>query len=103
MRRFLRNPGETLRRAREQMRSGIPAEAGDRRVDLAKPLANKRAERERWLRPYARDFTGEAELDAHLAALRSELDALELLLQGVEDEIARQQEHAPLARDTAAW
>ncbi len=31
------------------------------------------------------------------------MDALELLLRGVEDEIARQQEHAQLARDTAAW
>ncbi len=75
----------------------------DRRVDPAKRLADKRAERERWLRLYARDLIGEAELDAHLAALRSEMDALELLLQGVEDEIARQQEHAQMARDTAAW
>ena len=103
MRRFLRNPGETLRRAREQMQADIPAETGDRRVDLARRLADKRAERERWLRLYARDLISETELDAHLAALRSEMDALELLLQGVEDEITRQQEHAQMARDTAAW
>ncbi len=31
------------------------------------------------------------------------MEALELLLQGVEDEIARQQEHAQMARDTATW
>ena len=31
------------------------------------------------------------------------MDALELLLQGVEDEIARQQEHAQKAQDTAGW
>ena len=103
VRRFLSNPGETLRHAREQMQSDIPAETRDRRVDLVKRLAGKRAERERWLRLYARDLISEAELDAHLAALRSEMDALELLLRGVEDEIARQQEHAQLARDTAAW
>ena len=35
--------------------------------------------------------------------MRSEVDALELPLRGVEDEIARQQEHAQLARSTAAW
>ena len=85
------------------MQSDIPAETGDRRVDLARRLADKRAERERWLRLYARDLISEAKLDAHLAALRSEMDALELLLQGVEDEITRQQEHAQMARDTAAW
>ena len=103
VRRFLRNPGETLRRAREQMQPDIPAETEERRVDLAKRLADKRAERKRWLRLYARDLISEAELDTHLAALRSEMDALELLLQGFEDEIARQQEHAQMAQDTAAW
>jgi site-specific DNA recombinase len=103
VRRFLRNPGETLRRAREQMQTDLPAETEDRHVDLARRLADKRAERERWLRLYTRDLISEAELDAHLAALRSEMDALELLLQGVEDEIAHQQEHARMAGDTAAW
>jgi site-specific DNA recombinase len=103
VRRFLRNPGETLHRAREQMQSDLPAETRDRRASLAKRLADKRTERERWLRLYARELISEAELDARLAALRSEMDALELLLQGVEDEIARQQEHAQMARDTAAW
>jgi hypothetical protein len=103
VRRFLRNPGETLHRAREQMQTDIPAETRDRRVDLTKRLADKRAERERWLRLYARELISEAELDAHLAALRSEMEALELMLQGVDDEIVRQQQHAQMARDTAAW
>ena len=66
VRRFLRNPGETLHRGREQMQTEIPAEARDRRADLAKRLADKRAERERWLRLYARELISEAELDAQL-------------------------------------
>ena len=98
---FLRNPGETLRRVREQMQTDIPAEVEERCADLTRRLADKRAERERWLRLYTRGAIDEVELDAHLHALRSEMDALELLLQGVEDEIARQQEHAQIAQDTA--
>src|SRR5918994_472589 len=98
---FLRNPGETLRRVREQMQTDIPAEVEERRADLARRLADKRAERERWLRLYTRGAIDEVELDTHLHTLRSEMDALELLLQGVEDEVARQQEHAQIARDTA--
>jgi site-specific DNA recombinase len=100
---FLRNPGETLRRVREQMQTDIPVEIEERRTELTRRLADKRAERERWLRLYTRGAIDEVELDTHLHALRSETDALELLLQGVEDEIARQQEHAQIARDTGAW
>jgi site-specific DNA recombinase len=101
VRSFLRNPGETLRRVREQMQTDTPIEVEERRADLARRLADKRAERERWLRLYTRGAIDEVELDTHLHTLRSEMDALELLLQGVEDEVARQQEHAQIARDTA--
>jgi site-specific DNA recombinase len=106
VRRFLKDPGEVLERVREQLVYG-DSEAGEvlasRHEDLARRLAAKQAEKDRYVRLYAQEHISEEELAVYLADLKNQTDNIRLLLSSVEAEISQSQEQAALADTAAAW
>jgi hypothetical protein len=104
MRYFLEHPGEVLTRISEQMESDeATTELEERQADLSAKLAAKHKERDRYIRQYARGVIEEEELDGYLTDLRTQTDNLRLVLQGVEDDLARKHEEIALAETTEAW
>ncbi len=103
---FLENPGETLERVREQLKGGDSSAAedlGQRRKGLAKRLANKTAEKDRYVRLYAQGHIFESELEVYLADLKNQTDNLRLLLESVEADLSQKRERRELAETTHAW
>src|SRR5215207_2858159 len=103
VRRFLENPGEVLERVREQGIGSDAAELEARHGDLAKRLAAKHKERDRWLHLYAQEHISENELETHLADVRTQTENLRQLLQSVEADLAQKHEQAQLAESAEAW
>jgi Recombinase zinc beta ribbon domain len=104
VRRFLKNPGAILERLHEQ--HDAAADAGDleaRKKGLAKRLAAKQAEKDRYVRAYAQAHISEEELDAYLAELKKQIDNLRVLLASVEAELSERQERKSLTDTTQAW
>jgi hypothetical protein len=104
VRRFLANPGEVLYRVREQLDSGD--DAGDlkaRRDDLAKRLATRQAEKDRYIRTYAQGHISEEELEMYLADLKNQTSNLRLLLESVEADLSHRRERVALTDTTHAW
>ena len=101
---FLTNPGEVLHRVRKELAStGDTKELEARRTDLAKRLAGKHKERDRYIRLWAQGYITEGELDSYLADIRTQADNLGLLLRSVEADLIQRQEEAQLAASTEAW
>jgi hypothetical protein len=104
VRRFLKDPGEILERLREQYDAADDAgELEARKKELAKRLATKHAEKDRYVRTYAQGHISEEELDAYLAELRKTIDNLRVLLASVEAERSERQERTALTDTTHAW
>jgi site-specific DNA recombinase len=104
VRRFVEDPGEVLERVREQL-GGDGATEGleERREELAKRLAAKQAEKDRYVRTYAQGHISEEELDLYLTDLKNQTDNLRLLLESVEAELAHKQAQTELTETTRAW
>jgi site-specific DNA recombinase len=102
---FVRNPGEVLERVREQLR-GEGDDTKDlraRRDDLAKRLAAKQSEKDRYIRLYAQGHISDTELETYLADLKNQIGNLRLLLEAAEADLSRRREQAELADTTYAW
>jgi seryl-tRNA synthetase len=103
VRRFLKDPGEVLERLREQHDAADDAgELEARRKELAKHLAAKQVEKDRYVRAYAQGHISE-ELDAYLAELKKQTDNLRDMLESVEAETSESQERTALTDTTHAW
>jgi site-specific DNA recombinase len=101
---FLEDPGEILERLREQHDAADDAgELEDRKKELAKRLAAKQAEKDRYIRAYAQGYISEEELDAYLAELKKQIDNLRVLLASVEVELSERRELTALRDTTHAW
>src|SRR5829696_2533969 len=105
VRRFLENPGEILERVRKQHKSESDnaEELAARREDLAKRLAAKQSEKDRYVRLYAQGHLSESELETYLADLKDQTDNLRLLIESVETDLSESRERAELADTTHAW
>jgi hypothetical protein len=104
VRQFLENPGEVLEQVREQLSSEDEvAELESRRDDLGRRLAEKRSEKDRYVKLYARGHLSEEELDLHLADLKNAADNLKLLLEATDAELADRRQHAEAAEGIEAW
>jgi site-specific DNA recombinase len=104
VRRFMEDPGEVLERLREQHDAADDAEEFEaRRKELAKRLAAKQAEKDRYVRAYAQGHISEEELDAYLAELKEQIDNLRVLVTSVEVELSERQERKSLTDTTQAW
>ena len=104
VRRFLEDPGEVLERVREQFGSEDNiAELEARRDELAKRLATRQAEKDRYIRTYAQGHISEEELDVYLADLKNQADTLRLLLESVEADLSDRRERTALTDTTHAW
>ena len=70
---FLKNPGEILERVHEQLRDEFDntEELSARRDDLAKRLAAKQSEKDRYVRLYAQGHISETELETYLTDLKN--------------------------------
>jgi site-specific DNA recombinase len=104
VRRFLKDPGEIFKRLREQHDAaddtgGLEA----RKTELAKRLAAKQAEKDRYVRAYAQGHISEEELGAYLDELKKQNDNLRILLASVEAELSERQERKSLTDTTQAW
>ena len=104
VKRFLENPGEILKRVREQLRSNDDTEQlTQRRESLAKRLATKQSEKDRYVRLYAQGHISESELETYLADLKNQTDNLRLLIASVETELSQKRKHTELAQTAHAW
>jgi septal ring factor EnvC (AmiA/AmiB activator) len=74
-----------------------------RRDEVAKRLAAKQAEKDRYVRTYAQGYISEEELDVYLADLKNQTDNLRLLLESIEAERSQRREQAELAETTEVW
>src|ERR671920_455342 len=104
VKRFLENPGEIMKLVHEQLRSNDDTEElTQRRESLAKRLATKQSEKDRYVRLYAQGHISESELETYLADLKNQTDNLRLLIASVETELSQKREHTELAQTTHAW
>jgi site-specific DNA recombinase len=104
VRRFLEDPGEILERLREQHDASDDAgELEVRRKELAKRLAVKQAEKDRYVRAYAQGHISEEELDTYLVELKKQIDNLRVLLASIEVELSERRERTALTDTTHAW
>jgi DNA repair exonuclease SbcCD ATPase subunit len=104
VRRFLEDPGEILERLREQHDAANDAEElGARKKELAKRLAAKQAEKDRYVRAYAQGHISEEELDAYLVELKKQIDNLRVLLASIEAKLSERRERTALTDTTHAW
>ena len=101
---FLENPGETLERLREQLGGAHETEELEaRRRDLAKRLAAKQAEKDRYVRLYAGGHLDEEELETYLLDLKNQIGNLRLLVDAAEADLSQEQENSLAAKTTEAW
>jgi site-specific DNA recombinase len=105
VRRFIEDPGEVLERVREQIGGdyGADEELEARREELAKRLAGKQAEKDRYVRAYAQEHISEEELDVYLADLKNQTDNLRLLLSSVEADLSHRRQRMELTEATRVW
>ena len=104
VKRFLENPGEILERVCEELRSNNDTEElTRRREDLAKRLAAKQAEKDRYVRLYAQGHISESELETYLTELNNQTNNLRLLIESVESDLSQRREHTELAQTTHTW
>ena len=74
-----------------------------RRRDLAKRLAAKQAEKDRYVRLYAGGHLDEEELETYLLDLKSQIGNLRLLVDAAEMDLSQVQESVLAAKTTEAW
>lgn len=87
-----------LERVKEQLSSEDEmAELEARRDDLGRRLAQKSAEKDRYVKPYARGSLSEDELDLYLTDLKNATDNLKLLLETADAELSERLERADTA------
>jgi site-specific DNA recombinase len=103
VRRFLENPGEVFERVREQGVGEDTAELEARRESLARRLASKQAEKDRYVRAYAQGHISEDELALYAADLKNQVENLKLLIASVESDLAQREEHQMTAQSAEAW
>jgi site-specific DNA recombinase len=103
VRRFLENPGEVLERVREQGVGDDIEELQARRESLARRLASKQTEKDRYVRAFAQGHISEDELAVYAADLKNQVDNLKLLIASVESDLAAREEHQMTAETTEAW
>jgi len=105
VRRFLHDPGEVLERLREQQAQDRQSEDLEaRRNSLAKRLAAKQAEKDRYVRLYARgEILDEEELETYLADVSNQVENLKLLISSIDADLVRAEEHREVAASTEAW
>ena len=102
---FLKNPGEILERVHEQLRDEFDntEELSARRDDLAKRLAAKQSEKDRYVRLYAQGHISETELETYLTDLKNQIGNLRLLIEATEADLSQRRERTELADTTHAW
>ncbi len=105
VRRFMHDPGEVLERLREQQVQDRQSENLEvRRNSLAKRLAAKQAEKDRYIRLYARgEILDEEELETYLAGVAKQVENLKLLISSIEADLARAEEDREVAASTETW
>ena len=106
VRQFLEDPGETLRRVREQLAGGAADATGEleaRHADLGRRLTAKQAEKDRYVKLYAHGHISEEELETYLLDLKNRIGDLRLLVEAAEADLSQKQDDALAARNTEAW
>jgi 23S rRNA pseudoU1915 N3-methylase RlmH len=105
VRRFLHDPGEVVERLREQQTQDRQSEDLEaRRNSLAKRLAAKQAEKDRYVRLYARgEILDEEELETYLADVANQVENLKLLISSVDADLVRAEEDREVAASTEGW
>ena len=98
-------PGEVLERVREQQTGDQRSEGLEARRDsLAKRLAAKQAEKDRYVRLYVRGgVLDEEEFETYLADVSNQVGNLKLLISSIEADLARAEEEREVAASTEAW
>jgi site-specific DNA recombinase len=104
VRRFLENPGETLERVRGQLTDADQTgELEARRADLAKRLAAKQGEKDRYVRLYAQGHIAEEELETYLLDLKNQTANLRLLVDAAEADLSQERENELTAKNAETW
>ncbi|PLS86207.1 MAG: hypothetical protein CYG60_08510 [Actinobacteria bacterium] len=107
VRRFLSDPGDALRRARE-LEESVVTEASedtlrDRRKELAEGISSVARERDRYVRLYARGHLEESSLESYLEELEERGERLRDLLAAVDSDLSSQESARKAAESAEAW
>jgi len=93
---------ERMREQQAQDQQSEDLEA--RRNSLAKRLATKQAEKDRYVRLYARgEILDAEELETYLADVANQVENLKLLISSVEADLVRAEEDREVAASTEGW
>jgi site-specific DNA recombinase len=102
---FVENPGDVLERVKEQMdeQRTQTGELEERLASLAKRLATAQGEKDRYVKLYAAGHLDEEELEVHLLDLKNRISNLKMLVEAAESDLAREEQDAAAAKNTATW
>jgi site-specific DNA recombinase len=105
IRRFVENPGEILERVKEQMEEqhSQAGELEERLASLTKRLGSARGEKDKYVKLYAAGHLDEEELETHLMDLKNRISNLKMLIESTEADLAREEQDAAAAKNTAMW
>lgn len=104
VRRFIKNPGKALERAREQIvADDATGELEARREDLARRLAAKSAEKDGYVRAFAKGHISEDELAVYVTDLKDQVENLKLLIASDESDLAAREQDRLAAESAEAW
>ena len=102
---FVENPGEVLERVKEQMeeRRTQTGELEERIASLTKRLATVQGEKDKYVKLYAAGHLDEEELEVHLLDVKNRISNLKMLIESAEAGLAREEQDAAAAKNTATW
>jgi site-specific DNA recombinase len=104
VRAFLSDPGAVVERIQAQEGSDEAGKALiERREKLLKQLAAKHRERERRLDQHAKGHITDEELDAHIGALRAEIERLQARVEDIEGHLSAQEHEREAGRTTESY
>jgi site-specific DNA recombinase len=105
IRAFVTDPGEALARVKEQreLHRSQTHEIEEKLASLRGRLYAAHAEKDRYVRLYAKGQLDEAELDTYLLDVKNSAANLELLIDAAEAKKAEEELDARTAKDTADW
>jgi hypothetical protein len=102
---LVENPGEVLERVKEQM-EGQRSQRGElkeRLTSLTKRLATAQGEKDKYINLYVAGHLDEEEVATHLLDLKNRISNLKMLIESTEADLAREEQDAGAAKDTAMW
>jgi site-specific DNA recombinase len=103
IREFVKNPGDVIERLEGQHEETQIGGLEERRQHILKRLQEKRSEKDRYVKLYAKGTLEEGEADAYIQAAITEINHLSMLLGAVDSDIAASRMEEDQNQKTVDW